>query len=82
MLPLCGHKGGLKQSLSVIFSSSSELEGERALSSEDTSGDEQSGEKGEGEFSGQQVSAAMKLFNMIREACSLFPSDFFTIYFL
>merc|ERR1719447_1934540 len=35
LLPLCGHKGGLKQSLSVIFSSSSELECERALSSDE-----------------------------------------------
>ncbi|XP_057312815.1 protein furry homolog-like [Hydractinia symbiolongicarpus] len=65
LLPLCGHKGGLKQSLSVIFSSSSELEGERALSSEDTSGDEQSGEKGEGEFSGQQLTKIFTDFDFL-----------------
>ena len=55
LLPLCGHKGNLKQSLSVIFSSSSELEGERdRISSEDGSSDE-SGDKGDEDFASQQV---------------------------
>lgn len=68
MLPLCGHKGGLKQSLSVIFSSSSEL-GERAGSSEEASGDEQQGKPGdkenEDEFSGQQLTKLFTDFDFL-----------------
>lgn len=63
-MPLCGHKGGLKQSLSVIFSSSSEL-GERAGSSEEASGDEQTNEKNEDEFSGQQLTKLFTDFDFL-----------------
>jgi len=64
LLPLCGHKGGLKQSLSVIFSSSSELEGERALSSDDGSSDE-SADKGENDFANQQLTKIFDDFDFL-----------------
>ena len=69
LLPLCGHKGGLKQSLSVIFSSSSEL-GERAGSSEEASGDEQQGKQSldkenDDEFSGQQLTKLFTDFDFL-----------------
>lgn len=58
LLPLCGHKGALKASLSVIFSSSSDLavDSRQAASSGEASGDEQ-GDIDDAGFSGRQVSA-------------------------
>eukprot|EP00794_Sanderia_malayensis_P007422 gene7422-8242_t len=58
LLPLCGHKGTLKASLSVIFSSSSDLavESKQGPSSGEASGDEQVDDKmDETGFSGKQL---------------------------
>ncbi|XP_047125679.1 protein furry homolog-like isoform X1 [Hydra vulgaris] len=65
LLPMCGHKGGLKQSLSVIFSSSSELDLERAMSSEDGSGEEPLGENIEVDFSGQRLTNIFTDFDFL-----------------
>ena len=66
LLPLCGHKGALKASHSVTFSSSSDLavESKQAASSGEASGDEQA-DIDETGFSGRQVSAH-RLLNLVQ----------------
>ncbi|XP_065059033.1 protein furry homolog-like isoform X2 [Rhopilema esculentum] len=68
LLPLCGHRGALKSSLSVIFSSSSDLavESKHAASSGEASGDEQGDDKmDETGFSGRQLRNVFTEFDFL-----------------